>query len=97
MSKEEIYQATDTKIAFRWSALESRKFNNEITVAVLYGQFSTQSDVWSFGVCVWELLEFGTLPYSQYSNKEITEVLKSGERLSKPSNCPDSLFQVTNL
>lgn len=56
--------------------------------------WTLQADVWSFGVVLWELLRFGALPYEGKRLEQVVEIVKSGERLSQPENCPDSLYQL---
>lgn len=67
------------------------------------GYFSSASDVWSFGVVVWEvnlilsrnslvkILTYAKLPFNWLSNREVAEVVPKGERLPQPSNCPGIL------
>lgn len=68
----------------KWMALES----------LLNKQFSTASDVWSFGVIVWELMTLGQQPYLEVDPFEMALCLKDGYRLVQPVNCPDELFTV---
>ena len=53
------------------------------------GDFTQKSDVWSFGVTVWEIFSNGTRPYIGVGN--IKKFLKS-QRLPKPENCPDDVY-----
>mmetsp|Transcript_8392 Transcript_8392/g.11577 ORF Transcript_8392/g.11577 Transcript_8392/m.11577 type:complete len:154 (-) Transcript_8392:139-600(-) len=57
-------------------------------------KFSTKSDVWAFGVVVWEIFEFGKVPYFGMSNAEVGGFINSGQRLSKPAKCPEDLYQL---
>lgn len=65
-------------------------------VEVLRGRpFSVASDVWSFGIVCWEVMENGEKPYAYYNNKEALENIKKGERLKKPNNeCPPLLWEM---
>jgi proto-oncogene tyrosine-protein kinase Met len=56
--------------------------------------FNTKSDVWSYGVLVWELLTRGTTPYQQIKNNLIFDHLKKGNRLPKPNYCPKSVYVI---
>jgi len=56
--------------------------------------FSTKSDVWSFGVVLWELMTRGARPYEDVDNSEIRLFLESGRRLPHPFNCPATVFAI---
>ncbi|XKL62432.1 hypothetical protein PGB90_002265 [Kerria lacca] len=62
--------------------------------SLVYKTFSTASDVWSFGVTLWELTTLAQQPYAEVDPFEIEHYLKDGYRLSQPINCPDELFAV---
>ena len=47
-------------------------WTNQISESILYGKFTTESDVWAFGVVLWEIYSFGLQPYYGYSNSEVT-------------------------
>ncbi|XP_064021132.1 tyrosine-protein kinase RYK isoform X2 [Pogoniulus pusillus] len=68
----------------RWMALESL-VNNE---------FSSASDVWAFGVTLWELMTLGQTPYVDIDPFEMAAYLKDGYRIAQPINCPDELSQA---
>ncbi|OWA54107.1 putative Tyrosine-protein kinase transforming protein RYK [Hypsibius exemplaris] len=58
-------------------------------------QFSTKSDVWSFGVVVWEMLEKGSVPYGEiHDEDQALAFLRSGGRLRWPTCCPANLHDV---
>ncbi|XP_071441728.1 tyrosine-protein kinase Dnt [Hetaerina americana] len=56
--------------------------------------FSTASDIWSFGVMLWELTTLAQQPYSEVDPFEMSSFLSEGYRLAQPLNCPDELFAV---
>uniref|UniRef100_A0A1I7YYN0 receptor protein-tyrosine kinase n=1 Tax=Steinernema glaseri TaxID=37863 RepID=A0A1I7YYN0_9BILA len=56
--------------------------------------FSTKSDVWSFGVLLWEIVTRASAPYDGLSNHEVRSFLDAGFRLPQPSHCPDFLFET---
>ena len=58
------------------------------------GSFSTKTDVWSFGVMLWEVFELGKSPYDEMTSCEVVNFLKSGGRLQKPSHAPDHLYTL---
>ena len=56
--------------------------------SILYGKFTTESDVWSFGVVLWEIYSFGLQPYYGYCNQEVIEMIRSRQLLPCPEDCP---------
>ncbi|KAM3932703.1 proto-oncogene tyrosine-protein kinase ROS [Leptodactylus fuscus] len=68
----------------RWMAPES----------LIDGIFTTRSDVWSFGVLLWELFTLGQQPYQGYSNMEVLHYVRSGQRMDSPDNCPDDMWDM---
>ncbi|XP_010283320.1 PREDICTED: proto-oncogene tyrosine-protein kinase ROS-like, partial [Phaethon lepturus] len=68
----------------RWMAPES----------LIDGVFTNCSDVWAFGVLVWETLTLGQQPYPGLSNTEVLHHVRSGGRLESPNNCPDDLCDL---
>jgi len=57
-------------------------------------RYSHYSDVWSFGVVLWEVMTLGQMPYEEVPAEEMLSVLTSGQRLTQPKNCPDDLFAL---
>jgi len=81
--KDEHYIASKgQKIAVKWSPLEVMK----------YREFSTKSDIWSFGILLWELWERGSIPYPELSNSETLTRVAEGYRLPKPVSAPEELY-----
>ncbi|XP_054992516.1 proto-oncogene tyrosine-protein kinase ROS isoform X2 [Sorex araneus] len=70
----------------RWMAPES----------LMDGIFTTQSDVWSFGILIWEILTLGNQPYPALSNLDVLNYVQTGGRLEPPKNCPDDLWNLMN-
>lgn len=57
--------------------------------------FSLYSDAWSFGVFCWEVMAFARLPYENYSDEEVLDMIPAGSRLRNPSSsCPPELFLI---
>lgn len=57
-------------------------------------RFSTASDMWSFGVLLWELMTLGQIPYANIDAFEMSTYLKAGYRVTQPVNCPNELFAI---
>ncbi|XP_031333150.1 proto-oncogene tyrosine-protein kinase ROS isoform X2 [Photinus pyralis] len=68
----------------RWMAPES----------LVDGVFTCQSDVWAFGVLLWEIMTLGQQPYPARTNLEVLHYVKGGGRLGKPVDCPDKLHEL---
>ncbi|XP_040856955.1 receptor tyrosine-protein kinase erbB-2 isoform X15 [Ochotona curzoniae] len=72
------------KVPIKWMALES----------ILRRRFTHQSDVWSYGVTVWELMTFGAKPYDGIPAREIPDLLEKGERLPQPPICTIDVYMI---
>ncbi|XP_070765840.1 protein-tyrosine kinase 6-like [Enoplosus armatus] len=82
--KEPFYITEDKKIPYKWSAPE----------AISHGKFSNKSDVWSFGVLLYEITTYGGVPYPAFSNQEVYQQVTNGYRMPAPAKCPDFLYQI---
>lgn len=71
----------------RWMSPESLKD----------GVFTTMSDVWSFGVVLWEIATLAEQPYQGMSNEQVLRFVMEGGLLDKPDNCPDMLFELMRM
>jgi serine/threonine protein kinase len=59
-----------------------------------YGSYSYKSDVWSFGIVLWELFSYGRIPYPGMSNSMTVEKVLNGYRLPCPENCPIEIYNL---
>ena len=64
------------------------------TQAMCFHQFSTASDVWAFGILLWEIWSYAEMPYTGWGNKRVMEQVSAGYRLGKPATCPDEVYKV---
>lgn len=78
------YQTQGGKIPIRWTAPE----------AMRYRKFSTSSDVWSYGIVLWEAMSFGERPYWDWSNFEVMDRVEGGYRLPAPMKCPKIVYGI---
>ncbi|KAM4694286.1 proto-oncogene tyrosine-protein kinase ROS [Discoglossus pictus] len=62
--------------------------------SLIDGIFSIRTDVWSFGVLLWEIFTLGQQPYPGYSNVEVIHYVCSGQRIDTPMNCPDDMSDL---
>ncbi|XP_055536181.1 proto-oncogene tyrosine-protein kinase ROS isoform X2 [Wyeomyia smithii] len=58
------------------------------------GVFTSQSDIWAFGVLLWEIMTLGQQPYPARNNLEVLHYVRDGGRLTRPQDCPDELYQL---
>ncbi|XP_075057251.1 protein-tyrosine kinase 2-beta isoform X2 [Mixophyes fleayi] len=84
LEEEEYYKASVTRLPIKWMAPESINFR----------RFTSASDVWMFGVCMWEILSFGKQPFFWLENKDVISVIEKGDRLPKPETCPPTLYTL---
>ncbi|KAK3506743.1 hypothetical protein QTP70_021774 [Hemibagrus guttatus] len=72
------------KIPVRWTAME----------AIQYRKFTSASDVWSYGIVMWEVMSYGERPYWDMSNQDVIKAIEEGYRLPAPMDCPPGLHQL---
>lgn len=81
----EYYHYRQAWIPLRWLPAES----------VFEDDFSTKSDVWAFGVLMWEVFSHGELPYAKLSDDEVLEGLQAGKmKLPAPDGCPSKVYRL---
>uniref|UniRef100_A0A8B9NDV1 Tyrosine-protein kinase receptor n=1 Tax=Accipiter nisus TaxID=211598 RepID=A0A8B9NDV1_9AVES len=73
-----------TMLPIRWMPPES----------ILYRKFTTESDIWSFGVVLWEIFTYGKQPWYQLSNTEAIECITQGRELERPRTCPSEVYAI---
>ncbi|XP_046518535.1 tyrosine-protein kinase receptor Tie-1 isoform X2 [Equus asinus] len=82
---EEVYvKKTMGRLPVRWMAIESLN----------YSVYTTKSDVWSFGVLLWEIVSLGGTPYCGMTCAELYEKLPQGYRMEQPRNCDDEVYEL---
>lgn len=62
--------------------------------ALTKAKFSTSSDVWSYGIVLWEVYSLGKIPWEGLSPIEIRDLLLRGERLARPDRCPLDMYEL---
>ncbi|XP_066577676.1 high affinity nerve growth factor receptor isoform X2 [Amia ocellicauda] len=73
-----------TMLPIRWMPPES----------IMYRKFTTESDIWSFGVVLWEIFTYGKQPWYQLSNSEAIECITQGRELERPRTCPKEVHLI---
>nr|XP_008106517.1 PREDICTED: focal adhesion kinase 1 isoform X8 [Anolis carolinensis]XP_008106518.1 PREDICTED: focal adhesion kinase 1 isoform X8 [Anolis carolinensis]XP_016848273.1 PREDICTED: focal adhesion kinase 1 isoform X8 [Anolis carolinensis] len=84
MEDSTYYKASKGKLPIKWMAPESINFR----------RFTSASDVWMFGVCMWEILMHGIKPFQGVKNNDVIGRIENGERLPMPPNCPPTLYSL---
>ncbi|XP_065188407.1 tyrosine-protein kinase RYK-like [Sycon ciliatum] len=82
----EVYyvMGTPRRLPVKWMAFES--LQDQV--------FNSMTDVWSFGVVMWEIFSLGQSPYPGVDNSEMIEYLISGRRMAMPPKCPDDFYNL---
>ncbi|XP_067946517.1 ephrin type-B receptor 2-like isoform X2 [Watersipora subatra] len=83
-TSEGAYTTRGGKIPVRWTAPE----------AIAFRKFTSASDVWSFGVVMWEVMSYGERPYWNWSNQDVIKAVDRGYRLPPPMECPEAVHQL---
>ncbi|XP_070705499.1 tyrosine-protein kinase FRK [Pempheris klunzingeri] len=82
---ENVYEAKEgSKFPVKWTAPE----------AIHDNKFSIKSDVWSFGVLLYEIMTFGQMPYQAMTNYQVVQRVPQGYRMPCPPNCPKVMYDI---
>ena len=85
--REDMYTARQgSKFPIKWTAPE----------ALAYNEFTVKSDVWAFGVLLWELATYGISPYPGLDLSQVYDKLHGGYRMPAPEGCPDEVYGLMN-
>ncbi|XP_058380720.1 muscle, skeletal receptor tyrosine-protein kinase isoform X5 [Diceros bicornis minor] len=84
----DYYKANENDaIPIRWMPPES----------IFYNRYTTESDVWAYGVVLWEIFSYGLQPYYGMAHEEVIYYVRDGNILSCPDNCPLELYNLMRL
>ncbi|KPP57200.1 hypothetical protein Z043_125100 [Scleropages formosus] len=81
---DEYTSSAGSKFPVRWSPPE----------VLLYCKFSSKSDVWAFGVLMWEIYTLGKMPYERLNNTDIVQKVSSGLRLYRPQLANERIYSI---
>lgn len=85
VDNEDIYESKhDIKLPVKWTAPEAIRTN----------KFSIKSDVWSFGILLYEIITYGKVPYSGLTGAQVIQMLGQNYRLPQPPNCPSQFYNI---
>ncbi|XP_074867442.1 protein-tyrosine kinase 6 [Carettochelys insculpta] len=82
--KNDVYLSYSYHIPYKWTAPE----------AISHGRYSIKSDVWSFGILLYEIITHGQVPYPGMSNSEVCQKIQTGFQMSCPPKCPSMLYAI---
>jgi focal adhesion kinase 1 len=81
---DNIYTASKCKLPIKWMAPESINFR----------KFTSQSDVWMFAICMWEIFSYGAKPFQGVKNVDVIRLIEERNVLEIPASCPTELYSV---
>lgn len=81
---EDEYKAAGGKMPIKWLALE----------CIQHRRFTHKSDVWAFGVTIWEILSYGNRPYENLSARNVPELIENGLKLPQPNICTLDIYCI---
>ncbi|XP_054618638.1 tyrosine-protein kinase Lyn isoform X2 [Dunckerocampus dactyliophorus] len=84
ISDDEYTAREGTKFPIKWTAPE----------AISYSSFTIKSDMWSFGVLLYEIITFGKMPYPGMTKAEVMSSVQHGYRMPCPQNCPSEVYTI---
>lgn len=72
------------QLPIKWTAPEALKKN----------KFSSKSDMWSFGVLLWEIYSFGRVPYPRIPLADVVKHVEKGYQMEAPEGCPKAIYEI---
>ncbi|XP_060625995.2 cytoplasmic tyrosine-protein kinase BMX [Anolis sagrei] len=81
---DQYISSLGTKFPIKWSSPE----------VFHYTKFSSKSDVWAFGILMWEVFTLGKLPYDRYDNMQVIEKVCQGYRLYRPQLASEAIYEI---
>ncbi|CAJ0605021.1 unnamed protein product [Cylicocyclus nassatus] len=83
-SDSSLYRSKGGRLPLKWMSPE----------AIRHYKFSTQSDVWAFGILLFEIITLGGSPYPLIPPEDLLDYLENGRRMERPDNCPELFYEV---
>ncbi|KAH8318703.1 hypothetical protein KR074_002195 [Drosophila pseudoananassae] len=84
LAREECYNLDVGKLPIKWTAPEALK----------NGRFSNKSDMWSFGILLWEIYSFGRVPYPRIPLADVVKHVEVGYKMEAPEGCPPEIYEM---
>lgn len=79
-----LVSGSSCRVPIKWTAPE----------ALRSGEFSSKSDMWSFGILLYEIYSFGRLPYPKFPLTEVVKYVENGYRMDPPQDCPSNIYAI---
>ncbi|KAK1338584.1 hypothetical protein QTO34_019238 [Cnephaeus nilssonii] len=95
LTKEASSTQDTGKLPVKWTAPEALR-EKDLTQLFppTWQKFSTKSDVWSFGILLWEIYSFGRVPYPRIPLKDVVPRVEKGYKMDAPDGCPPAVYEV---
>ncbi|KAI1301864.1 Tyrosine-protein kinase CSK [Halotydeus destructor] len=84
LAREESFNLEGGKFPIKWTAPEALRFS----------KFSNKSDMWSFGILLWEIYSFGRVPYPRIPLADVVKHVEKGYRMEAPEGCPSEIYEI---
>ncbi|KAK9876961.1 hypothetical protein WA026_015994 [Henosepilachna vigintioctopunctata] len=85
LARVDIYAGSESaKLPIKWTAPEALKYN----------KFSNKSDMWSFGILLWEIYSFGRVPYPRIPLADVVKHVEKGYKMEAPDGCPPEVYEI---
>ncbi|XP_019890456.2 homeobox protein 5 isoform X1 [Musca domestica] len=84
LAREECYNLDVGKLPIKWTAPEALK----------NWRFSNKSDMWSFGILLWEIYSFGRVPYPRIPLTDVVKHVEVGYKMEAPEGCPPEIYEM---
>lgn len=84
LAREENFTVDCGKLPIKWTAPEALKL----------GMFSNKSDMWSFGILLWEIYSFGRVPYPRIPLADVVKHVEKGYKMEAPEGCPSQVYDI---
>ncbi|CAF1141653.1 unnamed protein product [Didymodactylos carnosus] len=83
INEDQYVAKAGAKFPIKWTAPE----------AAIYGKFTIKSDVWSYGILLYELVTHGQIPYPGMANREVLDQIQRGYRMPRSESCPEKIYE----
>lgn len=84
LARLEKFVPETAKLPIKWTAPEALKYN----------KFSNKSDMWSFGILLWEIYSFGRVPYPRIPLADVVKHVEKGYKMEAPEGCPPEVYEI---